>query len=187
MAKMRQSRAENPKDEVANRCLNLLEGQPFIEVKAMTCMKDMRLSMNLAVNFAIEINREIIAFDIVEFSKKSFFTLQIDEKIMQFLINGKMYALIEDLVNAHAMLYIELDKVDSGEGALGILKKGVSDNPIGRSIARNAERSRSQLEKEDTPEDGGDYFEGGSKKSETPKKELSRSRTLKKKIKDSKD
>lgn len=79
LLKMRQCLAENPGDKVAKRSINLLDGVPFIEVKAMTVVRAMRLSMNDALNFAIEAKREIIAFDIVAYSKVSRFTLQVEE------------------------------------------------------------------------------------------------------------
>ena len=63
--------------------------------------------MNEAFSFAIETKREIIAFDLIHFSVKHALNLSFDEKSMQLLIKGKMFNLIEDIVNAHAVLKIE--------------------------------------------------------------------------------
>ena len=70
----------NPQDAVALRALSLFAGKEFAEVKWLGPLKQMREAMNDALWFSIELGRESIGFDLIEFAKKNVITLSICEK-----------------------------------------------------------------------------------------------------------
>ena len=96
---------------MALRALSLYAGKEFVEVRVIGPIKDMRESINDALWFAIELGRESIGFDLIQFAKNSAISLAITEVQLQLLIKGEMYELIEDLIRTNVFLSIDETKI----------------------------------------------------------------------------
>lgn len=108
---MTQILRDNPQDPMALRALSLYAGKEFVEVRVIGPIKDMRESINDALWFAIELGRESIGFDLIQFAKNSAISLAITEVQLQLLIKGEMYELIEDLIRTNVFLSIDETKI----------------------------------------------------------------------------
>ena len=117
--------------------------------------------MNEAVAFSIETKREIIAFDIVQFSREFRFSIVVADKELQLLIKNQSYELIEDLVHANSMLLINYDDLDAMEKLGQILAND-------RNAAKGGTNSiiEEDPEQEDEGDDAMHNKEGGSQESE---------------------
>lgn len=72
----------------------------------------MRDAINDAFAFSIETGKENLAFAFVRYSREMRFSLVLNDHEIQRLINEQWYALIEDLVNANSVLYIDYGQMD---------------------------------------------------------------------------
>lgn len=64
------------------RVIGLMSNATFHEARHMIDRAEMRNCMNDALWFAIETKREIIAFDLIQFSNERAFALSFEEKQM---------------------------------------------------------------------------------------------------------
>ena len=77
----------------------------------MNVSKTMRDCMNDALGHAIEREIHDACFDIIAFNKSCGFGMLFTMKSMAFLIKGRMYAVIEDLLNSTSLLQkVEKDR-----------------------------------------------------------------------------
>ena len=98
-------------DPRAAKNLRLFGEKPMIELKSIFLRKAFRESMCDALYQSIETRREVIAFDIINFCKANLVQLTIRELEMKRLLIGKMYTLIEKLVKANALYYVDKESL----------------------------------------------------------------------------
>lgn len=72
----------------------------------------MRDSVIDAFAFSIETGKENLAFSFVRYAREMHFPLVLNDREIEQLIYSKWYSLIEDLVNANSILYIDYRKMD---------------------------------------------------------------------------
>lgn len=109
MGKMK-ALAHTHADMISERVLGLVDANtPLKEVRRLIASRSMRACMNDALAHAIEREIEDICFDIIDFSKNEGLVLMFNARTMQHLIKGRMYAIIEDLINARCM-YVSFDE-----------------------------------------------------------------------------
>lgn len=77
--------------------------------------KTVRGSLNDALKLSIEIKLEIVAFDLIAFSREMSFSLTINDRQLQLLVKGEMFALIQDLVNGHTLLATDPSNLNADE------------------------------------------------------------------------
>ena len=106
---------EDPNDERCQQVLRLFAGKTFRAARDLHHSQAMRAAMNEALTFSIERKREVIAFDLCQFTRERGSQLTIREQEMERLIKDQMFALIERLVKSNCLLSVDSRNLDVDE------------------------------------------------------------------------
>jgi len=97
---------KNHTGATAERALSLFE---TVNNGPMSFSKSPRSIWNDAVSFAIENEFWSIVFDLIDHARKVGFQLGISERSLARLVASEQFQIIEDLINGHALLQIQMD------------------------------------------------------------------------------
>ena len=100
---------------MAIEILTLYSNSNFMEVREMATRKKAKKLYCEAIQYCIHKKRDIVAFQLIAFSREMAFQLSIQEKQMDELINNKASGIIERLVNSNAIYLTDERNLDQEE------------------------------------------------------------------------
>lgn len=70
LAKASLNAIDFPNDEIPKRLLRLFAGKPFADARSQLHDRELKAALNEALAFAIEAKREVVAFDLCQFTRE---------------------------------------------------------------------------------------------------------------------